>query len=46
MGYCLMRNLNVRSLREDMEEFKEKTDAFYAGEMDKGAYKADRKSVV
>lgn len=35
-----MRNLNVRSLREDMEEFKEKTDAFYAGEMDKGAYKA------
>ena len=34
------KQLEISSIREELKEFKEKTDAFYAGEMDKGAYKS------
>ena len=34
------KQLEISSITEELKEFKEKTDAFYAGEMDKGAYKS------
>ncbi len=35
-----MNKQDILSAREEMKEFKEKTDAFYAGDMDKGSYKS------
>ena len=35
-----MKIIAPQAWREDIALFKEKTDAFYAGELDKGAYKA------
>lgn len=35
-----MKIIEARTWKEDLALFKEKTDAFYAGELDKGAYKA------
>ena len=35
-----MKIIAPKAWREDIALFKEKTDAFYAGELDKGAYKA------
>ena len=35
-----MNNPDPQLIRDEMKEFKEKTEAFYAGKMDKGAYKA------
>lgn len=34
-----MTKINPKSWKPDIENFREKTAAFYAGEMDKGAYK-------
>lgn len=36
----MMNKQDILSEREEMKEFKEKTDAFYAGDMDKGSYKS------
>ncbi len=35
-----MKQTDLQIFKPDFEEFKEKTRAFYAGEMDKGAYKS------
>ena len=34
-----MQTIDPQSWKRDLPEFKEKTEAFYAGELDKGAYK-------
>ncbi len=34
-----MQTIDPQSWKKDLPEFKEKTEAFYAGELDKGAYK-------
>lgn len=34
-----MKVIDAQTWKEDLAAFKEKTDAFYAGELDKGAYK-------
>ena len=35
-----MNQIDLEVFKPDFSEFKEKTRAFYAGEMDKGAYKS------
>ena len=35
-----MKSVNPEAFRPDFTEFREKTRAFYAGEMDKAAYKS------
>ena len=35
-----MKPIDTEIFKPDFSEFKEKTKAFYAGEMDKGAYKS------
>lgn len=34
-----MKKIATEVWKEDLAEFREKTDAFYAGELDKSAYK-------
>lgn len=34
-----MKTIDAQTWKEDLPEFKEKTELFYAGEMDKGSYK-------
>ncbi|MEY8337395.1 nitrite/sulfite reductase [Lachnospiraceae bacterium 62-35] len=35
-----MKTIDPQTWKQDLPAFKEKTDAFYAGELDKGAYKS------
>ena len=34
-----MKTIDTETWKQELSEFKEKTKAFYAGEMDKGSYK-------